>query len=553
MKKQLPAAIILGIIALIAALALAATNEVTKGPIEERAQAAIKAACEAVMTAETYEEIALEEGSAAKALYRAKSGDSVVGYVAVAETSGYGGPIETTIGMTEAGVITAINVGGMNFAETAGLGSKAKEPGFTDQFKNKKAPVSLKGIDAIGGATITTKAVVLGVNNAAETIAKDAGITLDAATEDETAESAPQTQSALQPGKNVGTAQGYQSEVKATVMVKEDGTIESVKFESVNETPGLGTQIGKDEGFAAQFAGKTPPFEIGNGIDAIGGSTTTSKAAVAAINSAQPSSEVILAQSNGGKLILTEEGQLAVTLGGEAFTGGVQLDAIMENGNITVKSFTVKAGKQSTAEVDGSTAKAKARGYASNVSATVTIDADGKISELKLNTGSETEYLGEAVMHNQKFIDQFIGQTGYLAYGNGLDVVAGSTVTSDALLVAINDCLLGLGVAQAPVAASTAEIIDEHTAKAKAKGYASNVSATVTVDDEGRIIELKLSTGSETEYLGEAVMHNQKFIDQFMGQSGALVFGDGLDVVAGSTVTSNAILNAINDCLLGLK
>ena len=53
-KKQLPAFVILGIIALIAAVALALTNMVTKGPIQERAAAALQEAFNAVMPAESY-------------------------------------------------------------------------------------------------------------------------------------------------------------------------------------------------------------------------------------------------------------------------------------------------------------------------------------------------------------------------------------------------------------------------------------------------------------------------------------------------------------------
>jgi len=57
-----------------------------------------------------------------------------------------------------------------------GLGANAPEPKFSDQYKNKPlkeklevvkvAPTSENQIQAITGATITSKAVTLGVNNA---------------------------------------------------------------------------------------------------------------------------------------------------------------------------------------------------------------------------------------------------------------------------------------------------------------------------------------------------------------------------------------------------
>ena len=61
-KKGLPAYIILGIIALVAAVALAVTNMITKGPIQERADAALREAFNAVMHAESYEAITIPSG-----------------------------------------------------------------------------------------------------------------------------------------------------------------------------------------------------------------------------------------------------------------------------------------------------------------------------------------------------------------------------------------------------------------------------------------------------------------------------------------------------------
>ena len=53
-KKQLPAYLMLAIIALVAAVVLAVTNMVTSGPIQEHAMAALKEAFGAVMPADSY-------------------------------------------------------------------------------------------------------------------------------------------------------------------------------------------------------------------------------------------------------------------------------------------------------------------------------------------------------------------------------------------------------------------------------------------------------------------------------------------------------------------
>lgn len=58
-KKQFPAYVTLTIIAVIAAVVLAATNQLTKGPIAEHEMAALKETFGTVMPAESYEQVTL--------------------------------------------------------------------------------------------------------------------------------------------------------------------------------------------------------------------------------------------------------------------------------------------------------------------------------------------------------------------------------------------------------------------------------------------------------------------------------------------------------------
>ena len=71
-KKSRPAFLVLTIICLVAALALAGTNAITKGPILEHAMAAQREAFGAVMTADEYNEVTIPEGSGVSALVEAK-------------------------------------------------------------------------------------------------------------------------------------------------------------------------------------------------------------------------------------------------------------------------------------------------------------------------------------------------------------------------------------------------------------------------------------------------------------------------------------------------
>ena len=95
-----------------------------------------------------------------------------IGYVINVTThEGYGGDISISMGIDDSGMVKGVEI--LSISETAGLGMKAKEEKFRDQFKDKtvtqftytKTGASADfEIDAISGATITTKAVTNAVN-----------------------------------------------------------------------------------------------------------------------------------------------------------------------------------------------------------------------------------------------------------------------------------------------------------------------------------------------------------------------------------------------------
>lgn len=170
--KKMQGWLVLFLVALVAGLALAATNEMTREPIKQRAIESALAARKAVFSAaDAFEELPVATDSGVDSFYRALKDGQTIGYEAQSTVHGYGGPIEVIVGMDMDSKLTAISVGGSNFAETAGLGSKAKEPAFKDQFAGITLPAELNGnVDAISGATITSRAVVLGVNQAGQYI-----------------------------------------------------------------------------------------------------------------------------------------------------------------------------------------------------------------------------------------------------------------------------------------------------------------------------------------------------------------------------------------------
>ncbi|MCX7841479.1 MAG: RnfABCDGE type electron transport complex subunit G [Clostridia bacterium] len=182
MRDMMKPAIVLLIICLIVGLSLAAVNSVTKDVIKDRAaKDAEDKRKEVMQQAEGFEKLEgwkdKAEGAAlVKEAYKALISGKTAGFVFNVSPKGYAGNIEITVGINTEGKITGVKIG--EHKETPGLGSKASEPAFINQFKNKgteqklgvvkKKPSNENEIEAISGATITSRAVTQGVNAASE-------------------------------------------------------------------------------------------------------------------------------------------------------------------------------------------------------------------------------------------------------------------------------------------------------------------------------------------------------------------------------------------------
>lgn len=186
MKDMIKDALILFAITVIAGLALGGVYEITKEPISLAKEAAAKEAYKEVFAqADSFEEIgAISEAdindltengfsdvSIDSVLTAKDSSDEMLGYVIlVTSHAGYGGDITFTMGVTNDGTLNGISI--LSISETAGLGMRAEEV-LKPQFANKNVEsftVTKTGatsdaqIDAISGATITSKAVTNAVN-----------------------------------------------------------------------------------------------------------------------------------------------------------------------------------------------------------------------------------------------------------------------------------------------------------------------------------------------------------------------------------------------------
>lgn len=173
-KEIIKTGFILFIITAVAALILACANKVTAPIISENQLKRTYDAMAVVMPgASAFENIEVgEEQPNISEVYEAKdSGQKKIGSCIVAAANGYGGEIKVLVGIDIENKVTGVQI--MSHSETPGLGANASKPDFIDQFNGKtfgveavKSNVGDNEINAMSGATITSKAVTSAVNAA---------------------------------------------------------------------------------------------------------------------------------------------------------------------------------------------------------------------------------------------------------------------------------------------------------------------------------------------------------------------------------------------------
>lgn len=194
MKKggYLKDAVILFVITLVSGFLLGGVYQITKAPIEKATLAANLEAYKAVFpqaadfqTSQDETEVlercntalaSMDYGNVGvdKLLSAVDGKGEVIGYVITSHSDdSYGGRVSLSVGVLADGTLNGVEF--LEISDTPGLGLKAKEPVFRDQYAGKTAPsltVTKSGsagdseINSISGATITSAAVTNAVNGA---------------------------------------------------------------------------------------------------------------------------------------------------------------------------------------------------------------------------------------------------------------------------------------------------------------------------------------------------------------------------------------------------
>lgn len=169
-KEILIPTVTLFLICLVITAALGVTNYFTAGRIAALEKKTQDEAMNLLLPAQEYAPI--EDGAS----YYAVKDNETIGYIFITVEKGYGGEIKVMTAVSIDGAVNAVTVLSAG-DETPGLGQNVTKKAFLDRYighfkgievvKNN-ADSSLNQIDAVTGATISSKATTRAVNKALE-------------------------------------------------------------------------------------------------------------------------------------------------------------------------------------------------------------------------------------------------------------------------------------------------------------------------------------------------------------------------------------------------
>ena len=165
------------LITVAAALLLSGVNAFTSVKINENAVAARLEAMSDILPGYSFSDDFITVDSTI--IYPMNDSGGNTAYCVQTVSNGFGGAIDILVGVTkdDPGTFRIAGVAILSMKETAGLGTRAKDPVYLSQYKGLTNNISIadsssgaNSVDAISGATITSKAVAAGVNAALDIV-----------------------------------------------------------------------------------------------------------------------------------------------------------------------------------------------------------------------------------------------------------------------------------------------------------------------------------------------------------------------------------------------
>lgn len=387
---------------------------------------------------------------------------------------------------------------------------------------------------------------------------------------------------------------GFGGDVPVVVAFDSEGTILKVKFMENSETAGFGQKLADPadadgQKLAESFVGKSGTLEAGD-VDMISGVTVSSKAALAAVNSAVNCfNEVALGQ--------------AAVVEAEQLTPEQALES-MELTEIEIPEGLTGAWETA----NGTTVlRTEANGYeyeTAPMDVLVELDADGNILNVWVGTDGQTAGIGDQA-GGAEYLNQYKGVLGEAGL-DGVDTISGATQSTRGVKKGVRKCIQAFvamypdcaaatavapegGDAESEAASSEAavetvtlsdeackavlpdattfEAVESATSgvqaavkadtgwviQASAKGFGGQVPVIVGLDADGAIVGVSFPENSETPGYGAQLYEEGNesaaaLAASLVGKSGEVAIGD-VDAISGATISSKAVVEAVNTAL----
>lgn len=166
---------VLALICIVVTLALSSANLLTENKIKALAQENQNKAMSKLIEADSYNEQTDEIDGEEITYTTAENSDGIIGYIFTVDVNGYGGALSVMTAINTDGTVAAIEILDAS-NETPGLGQNVTKQDFYTQYSGVKSGVEVvkdgtgsadnNTVNAVTGATISSKAVTKSVNTA---------------------------------------------------------------------------------------------------------------------------------------------------------------------------------------------------------------------------------------------------------------------------------------------------------------------------------------------------------------------------------------------------
>lgn len=157
---------------------------------------------------------------------------------------------------------------------------------------------------------------------------------------------------------------------------------------------------------------------------------------------------------------------------------------------------------------------------------------ENSVSWLIIDASTQTPGMGTRCAEDDVFTTQFLGKSGPFTLGENADAITGATVTSTAVVEAIN-------------AALNAPALADNVHSAVAKAFEDKYIGVGVTDEDGVITSLLVVALTQTPGLGQECA-SAAFTSQFIGKKAPFALNENIDAVTSATTTSQAVVDAVN-------